>query len=160
MGATRITKFSGIPNPGRTVSILVRASNKLVMEEADRSIHDAMCVIRCLVKEKCVSTRWSWIALWLQLRRSCNTFELNVFSSRGSYSMVMSTRWPWICALDASLRSVSACFEPAGSVPHCGYIYPRALIAGGGAPEIQMSTELAAYSQVGTWGNRIDMQAS
>lgn len=52
MGATRITKFSDIPNPGRTVSILVRASNKLVMEEADRSIHDAMCVIRCLVKER------------------------------------------------------------------------------------------------------------
>jgi hypothetical protein len=75
MGATRITKFSGIPNPGRTVSILVRASNKLVMEEADRSIHDAMCVIRCLVKEKCVSTRWCWIAPWFRPRRSVNTLN-------------------------------------------------------------------------------------
>jgi hypothetical protein len=38
-------------------------------------------------------------------------------------------------------------------------MYPRALIAGGGAPEIQMSTELAAYSQVGTRGNGMDMQS-
>jgi len=26
----------------------------LVLEEADRSIHDALCVIRCLVKERFV----------------------------------------------------------------------------------------------------------
>lgn len=36
------------------MSILLRGSNKLVLEEADRSIHDALCVIRCLVKERFV----------------------------------------------------------------------------------------------------------
>ncbi|XP_063933081.1 T-complex protein 1 subunit delta-like [Zophobas morio] len=45
------TKFSDVPNPGNTCSILMRASNKLVLEEAERSLHDALCVIRCLVKE-------------------------------------------------------------------------------------------------------------
>ena len=30
----------------------VRGSNKLVLEEADRSLHDALCVVRSLVKEK------------------------------------------------------------------------------------------------------------
>lgn len=31
--------------------MLVRGSNKLVLEEAERSLHDALCVIRCLVKQ-------------------------------------------------------------------------------------------------------------
>jgi T-complex protein 1 subunit delta len=51
-GASKVVKITGIVNQGKTVSILVRGSNKLVLEEADRSIHDALCVIRCLVKKK------------------------------------------------------------------------------------------------------------
>jgi len=51
-GTDKIVKITGVANPGHTVSILLRASNKLVLEEADRSIHDALCVIRCLVKER------------------------------------------------------------------------------------------------------------
>lgn len=30
----------------------MRGSNKLVLEEADRSIHDALCVVRCLVRNR------------------------------------------------------------------------------------------------------------
>lgn len=30
----------------------MRGSNKLVLEEAARSLHDALCVIRCLVQQK------------------------------------------------------------------------------------------------------------
>lgn len=48
------TQITGCSSPGRTVSIVVRGSNKLVMEEAERSIHDALCVIRCLVKKRWV----------------------------------------------------------------------------------------------------------
>jgi len=51
-GNSRFVKVTGIQNPGRTVTVLVRGSNNLVLDEADRSIHDALCVIRCLVKEK------------------------------------------------------------------------------------------------------------
>ena len=47
-----LVQVTGIANQGRTVSVLVRGSNKLVLEEADRSIHDALCVIRCLVKKR------------------------------------------------------------------------------------------------------------
>ncbi|CAL8086551.1 unnamed protein product [Calicophoron daubneyi] len=47
----RCVRFSGIQNKGRTVSILVRGSNKLMLDEAERSLHDALCVIRCLVKK-------------------------------------------------------------------------------------------------------------
>eukprot|EP00741_Cyanophora_paradoxa_P004997 tig00000842_g4844.t1 len=48
----KIVKITGVPNPGRTVSVLVRGSNKLMIDEADRSLHDALCVIRCLVKKR------------------------------------------------------------------------------------------------------------
>ena len=41
-----------IRNPGRTVSVLCTGSNSLVLEESERSLHDALCVVRCLVKKK------------------------------------------------------------------------------------------------------------
>nr|AAP06342.1 similar to GenBank Accession Number AF271209 putative chaperonin containing t-complex polypeptide 1 CCT delta subunit in Aedes triseriatus [Schistosoma japonicum] len=44
--------ITGIENRGRTMSILVRGSNKLMLDEAERSLHDALCVIRCLVKRR------------------------------------------------------------------------------------------------------------
>lgn len=52
VGSSKIIKIGGITKKGQTVSILVRGSNKLILEEADRSIHDALCVIRCLVKTR------------------------------------------------------------------------------------------------------------
>jgi T-complex protein 1 subunit delta len=48
----KIVKITGVPNPGKTVSVLVRGSNKLMLDEAERSLHDALCVIRCLVKKR------------------------------------------------------------------------------------------------------------
>ncbi|XP_034941850.1 T-complex protein 1 subunit delta [Chelonus insularis] len=50
-GGSKYVKITGMQNPGRTVTILVKGSNKLVLEEAERSLHDALCVIRCLVKQ-------------------------------------------------------------------------------------------------------------
>uniref|UniRef100_A0A7S0QWK5 T-complex protein 1 subunit delta n=1 Tax=Pyramimonas obovata TaxID=1411642 RepID=A0A7S0QWK5_9CHLO len=50
VGASRLVKVTGIPNMGRTATVVVRGSNKLVLEEADRSLHDALCVVRCLVQ--------------------------------------------------------------------------------------------------------------
>lgn len=47
----RCVRISGIQNKGRTVSILIRGSNKLMLDEAERSLHDALCVVRCLVKK-------------------------------------------------------------------------------------------------------------
>merc|ERR1712079_572116 len=51
-GSSKCVKITGIAKAGRTVSIIVRGSNKLMLEEADRSLHDALCVIRCLVKKR------------------------------------------------------------------------------------------------------------
>lgn len=49
---SRVVKFTGIVNMGRTITILMRGSNRLVLDEADRSIHDALCVVRSLVKKR------------------------------------------------------------------------------------------------------------
>jgi T-complex protein 1 subunit delta len=50
--SSRVVKFTGIVNMGRTCSIVIRGSNKLVLDEADRSLHDALCVVRSLVKKR------------------------------------------------------------------------------------------------------------
>ena len=71
-GEDKVVKITGIVNPGNTVSILVRGSNavifcadiqntkysfvhvqfQLVVDEAERSLHDALCVVRSLVKSR------------------------------------------------------------------------------------------------------------
>lgn len=48
----KLVRITGTPAGGHTVSILVRGSNPLVLDEASRSLHDALCVVRCLVKRK------------------------------------------------------------------------------------------------------------
>jgi len=51
-GSAKIVKVTGCPNQGETVSVLLRGSNQLVLEEADRSFHDALCVVRALIKKR------------------------------------------------------------------------------------------------------------
>lgn len=48
----RYVKVTGTKNAGKTVSIVCRGANSLILDEAERSLHDALCVIRCLVKKK------------------------------------------------------------------------------------------------------------
>ena len=48
----KFVKITGVPNTGKTVTILCRGSNKLVLEEVERSVHDALCVVRSLVKQR------------------------------------------------------------------------------------------------------------
>lgn len=52
---TKIFKITGLPNP-KAVSLLVRGSNPLVLDEAERSLHDALCVIRSLIKSRALIT--------------------------------------------------------------------------------------------------------
>lgn len=51
-GSNNCLKFTGIQNASKTVSLLIRASNENLLAEAERSIHDALCVLRCLVKKR------------------------------------------------------------------------------------------------------------
>lgn len=47
---SKVLKITGVDKSVKTVSILVRGSSGLVVDEAERSIHDALCVVRSLVK--------------------------------------------------------------------------------------------------------------
>jgi T-complex protein 1 subunit delta len=51
---SRYVKITGVKSPAaqQTVSIVARGANSLVLDEVDRSIHDALCVVRCLVKKR------------------------------------------------------------------------------------------------------------
>merc|ERR1712020_216361 len=51
-GSSKCVKITGMATPGKTCSVIIRGSNKLMIEEADRSLHDALCVIRRLVKKR------------------------------------------------------------------------------------------------------------
>lgn len=49
---SRVTEITGIKNVSHpTVSIVCRGANQQILDESERSIHDALCVIRCLVKQ-------------------------------------------------------------------------------------------------------------
>lgn len=47
-----VLKITGVPNVGKTISVLCRGSNNLLLDEAERSLHDALCVMRSLVKNR------------------------------------------------------------------------------------------------------------
>jgi T-complex protein 1 subunit delta len=49
---SKVIKITGVENRGQTVSILCRGSNHLLLDEAERSLHDALCVVRSLVKRR------------------------------------------------------------------------------------------------------------
>jgi len=51
---SKVIKITGVPNSGQTVSILVRGSNHLLLDEAERSLRDALCVVRSIVKRKAI----------------------------------------------------------------------------------------------------------
>lgn len=48
---TKVFKITGLKS-SKTISVLVRGSNPLVIDEAERSLHDALCVIRSLIKSR------------------------------------------------------------------------------------------------------------
>lgn len=48
----KVVKVTGVKHAGKTVSIICTGANSLVLEESERSLHDALCVVRCLVKKR------------------------------------------------------------------------------------------------------------
>ena len=49
---SKIIEITGVPKDAKTVSILCRGSNQLVLDETERSLHDALCVVRSIIKRK------------------------------------------------------------------------------------------------------------
>lgn len=49
---SRVIRITGVQNPNATVSVLIRGSNGLLLDEAERSLRDALCVVRSIVKRR------------------------------------------------------------------------------------------------------------
>lgn len=111
--ACHFLQITGCTSPGKTVSIVVRGSNKLVIEEAERSIHDALCVIRCLVKKRSVSYFWRVNFIVKKILNEPENIPLHA-GSHGKVGLFKNTfrysyRYLWqrrFCT-DASCRSVT-----------------------------------------------------
>merc|ERR1711988_789734 len=52
VGSGKVVKVTGIENMGRIATVLLRGSNKMLLDEAERSFHDSLCATRCLVKKQ------------------------------------------------------------------------------------------------------------
>ena len=84
-------KVTGIHNKGRTATCLLRGSNKLVLEEAERSLHDALCVVRCLVHKKFLIAGGAApeIELVTQLSKWAKTLQATTLSSLHLHDSVL-----------------------------------------------------------------------
>lgn len=51
IGDEKILKFSGVPL-GEACSVVIRGATQQILDEADRSLHDALCVLTQTVKDK------------------------------------------------------------------------------------------------------------
>ena len=47
---SKVLKVTGVMSESKTMTILIRGSSGLVVDEAERSLHDALCVMRSLIK--------------------------------------------------------------------------------------------------------------
>ncbi|KAF9611235.1 hypothetical protein IFM89_027785 [Coptis chinensis] len=72
----KIVKITGIKDMGRTTTVLVSGSNRLVPDEAERSLHDALCVIRCLVTKKFLILWWWCLKSKLSRRLGLNPIAI------------------------------------------------------------------------------------
>ena len=50
IGEDKLLKFSGVPL-GEACSIVLRGATQQILDEAERSLHDALCVLQQTVKE-------------------------------------------------------------------------------------------------------------
>ena len=78
-GERKIVKITGCPNENRTVSILLRGSNQLVLDEAERSLHDALCVVRALVKKRALVPGGA--AVEMEIARTLQEYSRTIYGS-------------------------------------------------------------------------------
>jgi len=52
VGAGKVVKITGIEKQGKTATVLLRGSNQMMLDEAERSLHDALCVVRSIFHKR------------------------------------------------------------------------------------------------------------
>ena len=78
--ACRSVRITGCPPQAegrKTVSVLVRGSNQLIVDEAERSFHDALCVGRSLVKKRSLVPGGA--AVEMEVSQKLNLYSREIF---------------------------------------------------------------------------------
>lgn len=104
----QVVLVSGIKGvPKKTVSILCRGANQLVVDEAERSLHDALCVVRCLVKRPAMICGGGVPEIELSVRLAAKAKEHTGSAARclESYAAAMECI-PTILAENAGLSAI------------------------------------------------------
>ena len=99
-------------NSNNTVSIIVRGANALILDEAERSLHDALCVIRCLVKKRALIAGGGApeIAIAAALSRSARSLQGTEAICRKAFADAMEVI-PTTLAENAGLNSINIVTE-------------------------------------------------
>ena len=77
-----VVRITGCPEPEdgkRTVSVLIRGSSQLVIDEAERSLHDALCVVRSLVKKRALVPGGA--AVEMEIAQKLNQYSREIFGT-------------------------------------------------------------------------------
>lgn len=113
--------MTGAQNAGKTVTLLVRGSNKLVLAEAERSIHDALCVVRCLVRNKALVAGGGApeIELALKLAALADTLEGLDAICLKAYANALEIV-PFTLSENAGLNAIQVCLKKF-NVSYCFY---------------------------------------
>ena len=67
-GPNKMIRVTGAKSQAKTLSVLLRSSNQLVLDETERSLHDALCVVRSLAKRPSVVAGGSAVEMELSYR--------------------------------------------------------------------------------------------
>lgn len=67
-GPHKMIRVTGTKAQSKTLSVLLRSSNQLVLDETERSLHDALCVVRSLAKRPSIVAGGSAVEMELSNR--------------------------------------------------------------------------------------------
>uniref|UniRef100_A0A0M3IJ26 T-complex protein 1 subunit delta n=1 Tax=Ascaris lumbricoides TaxID=6252 RepID=A0A0M3IJ26_ASCLU len=170
-GDGKVIEVTGVQNPGQAVSILLRGSNKLVLDEAERSLHDALCVLRCLVKKRMLvgaALYFCIIAIVYAMRCQIRVSREQLLAIGGWHSAETVTgvqnpgqavsillRGSNKLVLDEAERSL----HDALCVLRC-LVKKRMLVSGGGAPEMEVAVQLRNLAQGKLGGGAPEMEVA
>ncbi|MHA1593235.1 MAG: TCP-1/cpn60 chaperonin family protein, partial [Candidatus Baldrarchaeia archaeon] len=118
----------GCKNP-RAVSILVRGGSEHVVDEAERSLHDALCVVRNLIEEP-------------KILPGGGAVELEVSRKLKEFAETLGGRE------QLAVKAFAEALE----------VIPRTLAENGGLDPIDMMAELRSRHEKGEWWVGVDLE--
>jgi len=110
----RVVRISGVQlkTPVRTASVFVRGGNQLMMAEAERSFHDALCVVRSIAKRNALIVGGAAAEIEVALKLSARSREVGGITGYCMKSFAEAFEIiPYTLAENAGLNPISIVTE-------------------------------------------------